>query len=40
MQQEILELLQSEDIEEAIKNLKAAAERMDKKSQSSVRTST
>jgi len=40
MQQEILELLQSEDVEEAVKNLKAAAERMGKKSQSSVRTST
>jgi len=37
MQQEILELLQHENVEEAINNLKAVAERMGKKSQSSVR---
>jgi len=37
MQQEILELLQSEDVEKAIKNLKETAERFGKKAQSSVR---
>lgn len=37
MQQEILELLQSEDVEEALKNLKETAERFGKKAQSSVR---
>ena len=36
MQQEILELLQSEDVEKAIKNLKETAERFGKKAQSSV----
>lgn len=37
MQQEILELLQSEDVEEAVRNLKETAERFSKKAQSSVR---
>ena len=37
MQKEILELLQSDDVEESIKNLKAATERMGKKSQSAIR---
>jgi len=37
MQQEILELLQSEDVEKATKNLKETAERFGKKAQSSVR---